>query len=99
MSEPPPQEEPHKAVQAMARYRRVMALMMVLTTLMVGASFIALFRENGVASARFYMATALGVGFAMLLMSALLGLVFLTGGKGQADAAATPLEDDEDDED
>ena len=33
-------------------------------------------------SVHFYIATALGIGLAMLLMSALMGLVFLSAGTG-----------------
>ena len=45
------------------------------------------------------LSTALAIGFAMLLMSALMGLVFLSSGTGHDEAIANPLEDDADDDD
>ncbi|MGE3690676.1 MAG: hypothetical protein AB7F98_04775 [Novosphingobium sp.] len=98
MTEPSPLDDPHTAVHAWARYRRLMRFMMVITLIMVGASFLALYRENGLVSAHFYIATALGVGFAMLLMSALMGLVFLSSGTGHHEAAAQPFDEDEEDD-
>jgi hypothetical protein len=44
-------------------------------------------------SAHFYVATALGIGFSMLLMSALMGLVFLSSGSGHDEAVIEPLDD------
>jgi hypothetical protein len=43
-----------------------------------------------------YVATAIMVGFAMLLTSALMGLVFLSSGTGHDEAIADPLEDQQD---
>ena len=40
------------------------------------------------------IATALGIGVAMLLMSALMGLVFLSSGTGHDDSIVDPLEDE-----
>ena len=94
-----PLEDPDTAAHAWARYRRLMAFMMVITLLMVGAAFVALYRENGLASAHLYVATALMVGFAMLLMSALMGLVFLSSGTGHDEATVDPLASAEDEED
>jgi hypothetical protein len=99
MIQPSPLDDPDKAAHAWARYRRLMGFMMVITLLMVGAAFVALFRENGLASAHLYIATALGVGFTMLLMSALMGLVFLSSGTGHDAAVAQPFDEDEEDED
>ena len=92
-----PLDDPDTATHAWARYKRLMRFMMVITLLMVGASFVALYRENGLSSAHIYVATALMVGFAMLLMSALMGLVFLSSGTGH-DEAVSDLSDDEDDD-
>jgi len=65
----------------------------------VGASFVVLYRENGLVSAHLYVAAAIGIGFSMLLMSALMGLVFLSSGSGHDAAVADPLADSEDDDD
>lgn len=96
MSAPSPLDDPASAAHAWARYRRLMRFMMTLTLLMVGAACFALYRENGLVSAHFYVATALGIGFAMLLTSALMGLVFLSSGTGHDEAVADPLDEDED---
>jgi hypothetical protein len=65
----------------------------VTVTLVLGAIYL-LYRSNGAVSVHMYIATALGVGFAMLLMSALMGLVFLSSGTGHDAAIDDPLEDD-----
>ena len=92
-----PLDNPEAAQFAWARYRRLMRFMLTITLLMVGAACFALYRENGLVSAHFYVATALGIGFAMLLPSALMGLVFLSSASGHDQAVVDPL-DDEDDE-
>ena len=97
MIPPSPLDDPDTAAHAWARYKRLMRFMMVITLMMVGASFVALYRRNGLVSAHLYVATALMVGFAMLLTSALMGLVFLSSGTGHDEAIADPLEDQEDD--
>jgi hypothetical protein len=83
-----PLEDPDTAAHAWARYRRLMRFMMMITVLMVAAACLALYRSNGLVSAHFYVATALGIGVAMLLMSALMGLVFLSNGSGHDDSIA-----------
>ena len=89
-----PLEDPDTAAHAWARYKRLMRFMMLITLLTVGASFVALYRENGLVSAHLYVATAIMVGFAMLLTSALMGLVFLSSGTGHDEAIADPPQDD-----
>lgn len=92
-----PLDDPDTATHAWARYKRLMRFMMVITLLMVSASFVALYRENGLSSAHIYVATALMVGFSMLLMSALMGLVFLSSGTGHDESIDDPAAPDEDD--
>jgi hypothetical protein len=89
-----PLEDPETAAFAWARYRRLMRWMMLVTVTMVIGASVALYRSNGFVSVHFYIATALGIGFAMLLMSALMGLVFLSAGTGHDDAIIDPLEDE-----
>lgn len=95
MAAPSPLDDPNSAAHAWARYRRLMRFMMTITLMMVAAACIALYRENGLVSAHLYVATALGIGFAMLLTSALMGLVFLSSGTGHDEAVAEPLEDED----
>lgn len=90
-----PLEDPMSAAHAWARYRRLMRFMMTLTFLMVGAACVAIYRESGMASAHLYVATALGIGFSMLLMSALMGLVFLSSTSGHDEAVVDQTQDDE----
>lgn len=89
-----PLDDPAVAAFAWARFRRLMWLMLSVTIAMVVGACVLLYRENGFVSVHFYIATALGIGFMMLLMSALMGLVFLSHGTGHDDAIIDPLEDE-----
>lgn len=91
-----PLDDPATAAHAWARYKRVMRLMMAITVLMVGAAFVVLYRGNGLASAHLYVATAIAIGFSMLLMAALMGLMFLSSGTGHDAAVADSPAEDED---
>ena len=90
-----PLDDPAVAAFAWARFRRLMWLMLSVTITMVIGAGVLLYRENGLVSVHFYIATALGIGFMMLLMSALMGLVFLSHGTGHDDAIVDPLEDED----
>ncbi len=92
-----PLDDPEVAAHAWARFRRLMTWMMLITVTMVIGAMVALYRENGFVSIHFYIATALGIGFAMLLMSALMGLVFLSNGTGHDAAVIDPLSDQDQD--
>ena len=97
MIPPSPLDNPDTAAHAWARYKRLMRFMMAITLMMVAASFVALYRRNGLVSAHLYIATALMVGFAMLLMSALMGLVFLSSGTGHDEAIVDRTVDEDED--
>jgi hypothetical protein len=90
-----PLDDPAIAAYAWARFRRLMWLMLGVTVTMVIGAFVLLYRENGLVSIHFYIATALGISVMMLLMSALMGLVFLSHGTGHDDAIIDPLDDGE----
>ena len=90
-----PLDDPRLAAFAWARYMRLMKWMMAITTVTIIVAVVLLYRSNGMVSIHFYIATGLGIGFAMLLMSALMGLVFLSSGTGHDDAIVNPLEDEE----
>jgi hypothetical protein len=90
-----PLDDPATAAYAWARFRRLMWLMLSVTITMVIGACVLLYRENGFVSVHFYIATALGIGFMMLLMSALMGLVFLSHGTGHDEAIVDPLEDED----
>jgi hypothetical protein len=89
-----PLDDPRLAAFAWARFRRLMWFMLAITVTMVIGALVLLYRENGLVSIHFYIATALGIGFAMLLMSALMGLVFLSSGTGHDDSVVDPLADE-----
>lgn len=90
-----PLDNPETAALAWARYRRLMRFMFVVTVGAVAVSFALLYRSNGLVSIHLYLAAAIGVGLAMLLMSALMGLVFLSSGTGH-DEALIDSDDDQD---
>lgn len=81
-----PLDDPQTAAHAWARYRRLMRFMFGLTLAVVIVALSLLYREYGFESVHLLIATALGIGFSMLLMSALMGLVFLSSGTGHDDS-------------
>jgi hypothetical protein len=92
MARPSPLDDPRTAAHAWQRFRRLMRLMLLFT---IGAVIVALtlvYRGNGMASAHLFIATALGVGGSMLLMSTLMGLVFLSSGTGHDESIEDRLE-------
>ena len=79
---------------AWARYKWLMKLMGGVTLTVVVLSLILLYWINGVVSIHFYIATGLGIGAAMMLTAALMGLVFLSSGTGHDESIIDPLEDE-----
>lgn len=77
-----PLDDPHKAAHAWARYRRIMRFMFMLTVGIVIIALALVYKFSGEVSIHYYIAVALGIGFTMLLTSALMGLVFLSNGTG-----------------
>ena len=68
--------------------------MMAITVALVVVALSVLYRSNGMVSVHLYIATALGIGFTMLLASALMGLVFLSSGTGHDEAVVDPMKDE-----
>ena len=89
-----PLDDPQQAAHAWARFRRIMRLMMVATVITVAFAFAILYDGDSKASVHFYIATALGIGFTMLLAGALMGLMFLSHGTGHDDSVTDFLEDE-----
>ena len=89
-----PLDDPEQAAFAWARFRRLMRLMMLVTLGVVALALAALYAQNGFVSVHFYIATALGIAFTMLLMSALMGMVFLSNGTGHDEAIEDRLEEE-----
>ncbi len=94
MVRPSPLDNPGNASFAWARYRRLMRWMAGVTVAVVLAALTVLYLTGGLASIHFVIATVLGVGAAMLLTSALMGLVFLSHGTGHDESIADPFADD-----
>jgi len=94
MARKSPLDDPQKAAYAWARYRRLMRFMLMLTIGVVVLALALLYKQGSAASIHFYIATALGIGFTMLLTGGLMGLVFLSSGTGH-DESVTDLMDDE----
>jgi type IV secretory pathway VirB2 component (pilin) len=92
-----PLDDPQKAAHAWARYRRLMRGMFAFTIAVVILALAAIYSQTGMVSVHFFIATALGIGLAMLLMAALMGLVFLSSGTGHDESISDPHEDDEKD--
>jgi hypothetical protein len=72
--------DPQVAAFAWARYRRLLRWMMLVTLTMVVGAVVMTYRQVGLVSSHTYIVTALGISFAMLLTSAVMGLVFLAKG-------------------
>ena len=94
-----PLDDPESAAFAWARYRRIMRFMFLLTVGLVSIAMALLYKFGGEVSVHFYIATALGAGFVMLLTGALMGLVFLSSGTGHDEAVDNNLPDNSIDED
>jgi hypothetical protein len=92
-----PLDDPENAAYAWARYRRLMRFMFGITVGVVIIAITLLFVREGAVSVHFYIAVALGIGFSMLLMSALMGLVFLSNGTGHDESVDNNLPSNEDD--
>ena len=92
-----PLDDPRKAAHAWARYKRLMRGMFMFTIAVVVLALAAIYSQTGMVSVHFFIATALGSGFAMLLMAALMGLVFLSSGTGHDESLSNQPEDGEED--
>jgi len=87
-----PLDDPLIAAHAWQRFRRLMRLMLLVNVSAVSIALAIVYADMGLVSAHLFIATALGVGGSMLLMSALMGLVFLSSGTGHDEAIDDRLE-------
>ena len=92
-----PLDDPQNAAYAWARYRRIMRFMFWITVGVVVLALAALYNQNGMVSVHYFIATALGIGFSMLLASALMGLIFLSNGTGHDSSVDNELPDNDPD--
>ncbi len=88
-----PLDDPGKAAFAWARYKRMMLLVLIMTIGVITATIALIYDSESAASIHYYIATALGIGFVMLLTAGLMGLAFLSNGTGH-DESVTDLHDE-----
>ena len=89
-----PLDDPANSAHAWARYRRLMRWMALFTLGVVVLALFGLSRLPGDVPIHFYIATGLGIGAAMMLMAALMGLVFLSSGTGHDESIHDPRDKD-----
>ena len=90
---PSPLDEPNRSAHAWKRYKRVLGWMGLLTLGVIALALGVLYATGSLVSIHFVIATALGIGFTMMLMAALMGLVFLSSGTGHDESVADLLDD------
>ncbi len=88
-----PLDDPDKAAFAWARYKRLMRAMVLVTLVVVALVLGYIYVTDSALSIHFYIATGLGVGVAMMLTAALMGLVFLSSGTGHDESIDDPTND------
>ena len=93
-----PLDDPEAAAFAWARFRRIMRFLFLMTAGIVAIAMALLWKFEDV-SIHFYIATALGISFTMLLTGALMGLMFLSSGTGHDESVDNSLPDNKIDED
>ncbi len=94
MSHKSPFDSPETAAFVWARFRRLMRWMFLVTVTVVIGALSVLYKQEGMVSVHFYIAVAIGISFAMLLMAALMGLVFLSSGSGHDESVIDPTDKD-----
>ncbi len=89
-----PLDRSRVSAHAWARYRRLMKFMGAFTGALVIAALTFFYLQGDPLPIHFYIATGLGISAAMMLMSALMGLVFLWSGTGHDEAVTDPRRDE-----
>lgn len=87
-------DDPVYAAKAWAHYRRMLRWTAELALGVVGIVWVILFHEFGLVSIHLYIASALGLGFTIMLLGALMGLVFVSHSSGHDDVIEDPLDDE-----
>jgi hypothetical protein len=83
-----PLDDPRNAAHAWARFKRILLGMGVFSLAVVALILGWFYWTNGSVSVHFFIATALGIGFMMMLTAALMGLVFLSSGTGHDESVS-----------
>ena len=95
MAKRSPLDDARTSAHAWARYKRLMKGMAALTVAVLIATLGTFYWLAGGVSVHFFIATALGIGFMMMLTAALMGLLFLSSGTGH-DESVSDLTGDQD---
>jgi hypothetical protein len=69
-------------------------MMAALNALVLAGALAVLYAMGALVSIHFVVASVLGIGVTIMLMSALMGLVFLSSGTGHDESVADPLNED-----
>jgi hypothetical protein len=89
MIPPSPLDDAATAAHAWGRFRRQIRLTCWATAGVVPVALALIYARYGMISIHLYIATALGLTFGILLISALAGLAFLSSGTGHDQAVAS----------
>ncbi len=92
MAKHSPLDDPRVSAHAWRHYKQLMIGMVGMTAVVVIVALTVIYLVVGMVSVHAYIAAGLGIIVTMLLMSALMGLVFLSSGTGH-DEAVSDLED------
>jgi hypothetical protein len=95
MVKPSPLDDPANAAFAWGRYRRLLKLMLLVTLITVACVLLLIAHFVAHPPIHLYIASALGITISMMLMSALMGLVFLSNGTGHDESISNLLEDED----
>jgi len=96
-NDPPGLDDPAYAAFAWRRYRRLLAWMLVPTTITVGLAIRALEIWYGPLSLVAILASIGGFGGSIMMTAALMGLIFLSSGTGHDDAVSRAHFDEDED--
>lgn len=96
MTKRSPLDDPRVSAHAWRHYKRLMIGMVGLTSVVVVVALAVIYFTVGMVSVHVFIAAGLGIVVTMLLMSALMGLVFLSSGTGHDEAVFDLDEDDAD---
>ena len=88
-----PLDDPTTSAHAWARYKRLMKWMGAFTLAVVVVTLALFYAFGGDVSVHFFIATALGIGFMMMLTAGLMGLVFLSSGTGHDESMSDHASD------
>ena len=77
------------------RFFRIFRLLALFSSVVAGIAVILVGRDDSSLHINMLIATALGVGFTMLLGTSLMTLVFLSAESGHDEAAAAPVHEEE----